>query len=269
VGRFMLKTSRDDIARQYLEIIRRESERRRETDYTMPLWLPFVPAILSLVAAILAIAGHTFVVVETSRYTTFLQGGVNTVASNTGNVLAFTVFIILLAAAALNIYVVYKWIDRRNTHFKRILRMFETVVSYLDARGVSDPEMGTLRSLIYEMRMQEESRSPVLWIVLSLVFNIVYIYVLHFLTKDFYEHEQRERSFLETLSHILQKRGIYIEEPQSVIPHRSTVVYVVFSVLTLGVFLLYWIYVVTRDPNEHFAEHERLEPMLIEALAKL
>jgi len=50
---------------------------------------------------------------------------------------------------------------------------------------------------------------------------------------------------------------------------RNVLLYALATILTLGIFTIYWFYAVTKDQNEHFMTHERFESKLISALENL
>ncbi|MCE4614606.1 MAG: DUF4234 domain-containing protein [Desulfurococcales archaeon] len=121
------------------------------------------------------------------------------------------------------------------------------------------------------MNINFPERSPVLWTVLSVITGgLLALYVLHFLNKDFYHHDQREFYIWEDLGKAMEKLG----QPLSTrtffrIPDRNTVIYIVLTLVTAGLFGFYWVYVTTVDPNEHFKQHRLLEGELLDKIEKL
>ncbi|RLE61537.1 MAG: hypothetical protein DRN53_05410, partial [Thermoprotei archaeon] len=90
----------------YLDSLRNNIRKRTETDYIMPIWLPFIPVILGVAMSLIAIVG-----ILTRR--PFIP------------MLAMSSLVLVgLVAVIINIYVLYKWIGRRNAHFKRQLMMY-------------------------------------------------------------------------------------------------------------------------------------------------
>ena len=75
--------------------------------------------------------------------------------------------------------------------------------------------------------------------------------------------------FYQQLSGLLKRYGVYAEPIVQTMPDRNTVLYIVLTIVTLGLFLLYWVYVVTNDPNKHFAVHRSVEQNLVRALEEL
>ncbi len=223
--------------------------RRIFTDYVMPIWLPFIPVALS----IFAVLSIFFFVFTTPHYSyEYPMYGALTFS-----------FILGITATAINVYVVYKWVWRRNEHFKRQRLLFTSVKDYLKSKGF---EVGRLESICMEMEVEEGEKNAVLWALaqfIPYIGGILLIYVYHFLNKDFYRHEKREDFFLSTLSSLIPNFN-YVR--YSEIPDRSTILYLILSIVTFGIFTLYWVYTLTKDPNEHFFEHRRWEDRLVEVL---
>ena len=242
----------------YLENVRRDLRLRRETDYIMPLWYPFLPIILSVITIFMELLALS----TTGFYRVGAQGYPWLVYSPLG-----------LIGWLLNLYVVYKWIDRRNEHFKRSRDLFNDIVSFLRASG-SDKvgaHANAIKRTLREAEFEEAERSAALWAILSFIIPFLIFYVYHFLNKDFYRHEKREGAMLEDLGRALEVlglAGVRLGRPEG-IKDRSTALYIIASVLTLGFFLLYWVYTLTKDPNSHFKGHALWEDELLSLLEKV
>lgn len=238
------------LAEHYIAEMRKISREASETDYVMPVWLPFIPMILILIGTLASISA--------------LLGGVEGVLAGLG---AFIV--LLFIGAIINIYVLYKWISRRNNHFRRTASLYGNLVFALESLKITDAEVAQIRNSVQEMQYEEQEKSAALWIILSLIVGIIIYYVFHFLNKDFHKHERREVAIYENLARILERRGIAISRFEPRVPNRSTVLYIVLSIITVGIFGLYWVYTLTKDPNEHFRAHHLVEENTIRALEQL
>jgi len=87
--------------------------------------------------------------------------------------------------------------------------------------------------------------------------------ILYYLTVDYYYHEQGEIAFLGKVSVALGKSGSsVVVNPASPLHRRSYGLYIFLSVITLGIFGIYWAYVIFRDPNQHFDTHDFWESEL-------
>ena len=50
---------------------------------------------------------------------------------------------------------------------------------------------------------------------------------------------------------------------------RSFAVYIILSVVTLGFFWVYWVYVLLNDPNNHFRQQASIEDTLMVQMSTL
>ncbi|WFO75031.1 DUF4234 domain-containing protein [Desulfurococcaceae archaeon MEX13E-LK6-19] len=220
-----------------------------ETDYIMPTWLPFIGLILVLIAMFIIILG--------ALLETFILLGAGLALAIFGG----------LAGFAVSIYVLYKWIDRMNNHFRRTMMFYSTLADI--AEELKIPEASRIRNQVNELKIVFEERSPVLWVILSIFVPFIEFYVYHFLNKDFVKHCIRERlilsSFADGLKAIAPEYTIDIDRLYMV-PNRSTLLYIVLTIITLGLFGLYWIYTLTVDPNRHFESHQIIEEKIIAAV---
>ncbi|WP_457550056.1 DUF4234 domain-containing protein [Archaeoglobus sp.] len=249
-----------------LEQIEEYVRKREFTDYIMPLWLPFLPVILSLTAVIIFIT--FFFYTYTAKQTYFESYHLEPIFVKPFEVffVELLIALLLIVSAIINIYVLYKWIWRRNEHFKRVRLLFSAIKDFLKERGYN---VSRLEMVCVEIEVEETEKNAILWTLLPFVPYvgwILLIYIYHFLNKDFYRHERREDNFLNALSSLLPDFS-YVRYSQ--IPERNTILYFVLTFLTLGFFSFYWIYTLTKDPNNHFVEHRRWEDQLLNVLRKI
>jgi hypothetical protein len=89
--------------------------------------------------------------------------------------------------------------------------------------------------------------------------------------KDFYKHERREDGFWEDIGKVLDKCDIKFSAPRrtEILPNRSFVLYLILNIITAGLFGIYWLYVLLKDPNEHFKYHIQIEDELLSTLESL
>ena len=256
-----------------LDTIRYYIRMSRDTDYIMPLWLPFLPAILAIISFVI-----WFIIIVASMRLGYTGGPMGPIRPHIIPAAFITGFgtlgVIIIVAAIINIYVLYKWISRRNDHFKRTRRLYREVLELFNvlSKDRKPAKMASLETLIKEMEVEETEKSAIVWIVLVLIIGFLIFYIYHFLNRDFYKHERREAMIAENITGILNELGA-TRVPRKIafetIPKRNTVLYIVLSLLTLGIFGLYWIYTITKDPNEHFKLHKVWEEDLAYCLETL
>ncbi len=119
-----------------------------------------------------------------------------------------------------------------------------------------------------EVKAEETEKGAMLWAILSAFVFPALWYVWYFLTKDFYKHERREDGFWEDMSRILDKSGIKFVVPRRVepVPERNFVLYLILTIMTVGLFGIYWLYILLKDPNQHFMYHGQIEDQLLSTL---
>ena len=183
-----------------------------------------------------------------------------------------------LISSLLYAYLLYLLLSRRNKHFRRQSRFSEDLISYLRSltskKGL-DAEVGlsNLERTTREMKTTDDEKSAILWTILAFipVVNVFAIlYILYFLGKDFRIHERNEDGFLEDSNRILQSAGLELSVRRiDPTPNRSFILYIILSIVTFGLFGIYWLYTLIADPNDHFRHHVQYEDELISKLSSI
>jgi hypothetical protein len=169
----------------------------------------------------------------------------------------------------------YMLISRRNRHFARQQRLFEYTLEFLreasKARNVNpEARLMSVERELREARDEEGEKNAVIWVILTLFTGILGLYVYYFLMKDFPKHERREDRILEDVNAALTSMGAMpLPKREEAIPNRSFALYFVLSLVTVGIFAIYWLYTLIRDPNIHFREQARIEDDLIRRIEVL
>ncbi len=246
-----------------VENIRKDIRMRDESDPKMSnAWL--IVYLIPLAVIIVAI--------------TFLFGLMLIPTAGTEIVPSLIVTILLIPLLAIIGFIVsiilrYKLVKRRNTHFKRQIFLFEDTVAAVKAmaakKGVNvEVGLASCERTVREAKAEETEKSAALWAILSAFVFPALWYVWYFLMKDFYKHERREDGFWEDMSRTLDKCGITFSMPRrtEATPNRSFVLYLIVTIITVGLFGIYWLYVLLKDPNEHFKYHMQTEDQLLSTL---
>jgi len=191
-------------------------------------------------------------------------------------VLTTLLWLLAIIGLIVSIILTYKLVKRRNTHFKRQMFLSEdviTAVKTIAAKKDVDVEVGlsSCERTVRETKAEETEKSAVLWAILSAVpyvGSLAIWYVYYFLMKDFYKHERREDGFVEDINRVLDKCAIKFSVPRrtEILPDRSFVLYLILNIITVGLFGIYWLYVLLKDPNEHFKYHIQIEDELLSTL---
>lgn len=220
---------------------------RASSDAIIPVWLPFAGAILAVLGSLVTLAGLM------SRP---VAAGLTTLG-----------MLLFVLGGIIQLYVAYKWIDRRNRHFHRSREFFREVAGMLERMGAGRAER--MEHTLREMEVEETRKEPIVWIILSLItMGLAFLYVLYFLTRDFYRHSMRETYLAEDVEAGLAELGLAAPPSRfRPLPERNAVIYLILT-LIFSPFLIYWVYVLTNDPNNHFKEHAVYEDSLISVLEK-
>lgn len=189
----------------------------------------------------------------------------------------FLITIITVGIAGL--YVTYKLIKRRNEHFKRqwkLMENLENVLRFIAEKKGTDigAALGAMNGARRDCMTSEEEKSAGLWIILSIITgSIASLYVLYFLTDDIYKHYRNQTRFVNGLVSGMNSLGIsnvaqfpITVESQYEVPSKSFALYLILTILTLGIFGIYWSYTIFRDYNEHFKTQWRLEDEVLQNL---
>ncbi len=161
----------------------------------------------------------------------------------------------------------YYLIKRQGAHFERQRKLEEGVIQLLQSRGAQQSMLTELSSIHQEAEREEKDRNAALWTILSFVtLGIAGLYVMYFLTIDPGNHALRQRRFTSLASKALTQTGASVEKETHIIQKRSFAAYLILTIVTLGIFGIYWTYVLFKDFNEHFEDHKLWEESLSVAL---
>ncbi len=178
-----------------------------------------------------------------------------------------------LINVAVSIVFMYILVNRRYTHFKRQKFLYEDIIAAIGSLPKSDEadvdvSLSSLERTVREASAEEIDKSAILWSILSAFIPFVQLYVYYFLMNDFYRHEKREDGFWTDTSKALNTLGVNFSVPRrtEAMPYRNFVLYLILLIVTVGLFGVYWIYVLIKDPNEHFKYHIETENLLISSI---
>lgn len=227
--------------------------RRSETDIRMSgAWILVV-----IVSPLILFFGFMFVFVGIFSPAAILTG------------LALTFLGVILAAL-----LYYKLINRRNKHFMRSRVLREGLIRHIESKaeelGKSHDvvsELSTMRMIHSELSNEEKDKSAGLYAILSIIVPFVSFYVMYFLTKDFVTHDTRERAFFQAFSTAAGKLGIPAQFPYwKELPKRSAGLYLILTIVLGGLFAIYWLWTLIKDPHQHFDAHTVFEDALLPTL---
>jgi len=132
----------------------------------------------------------------------------------------------------------YRLMEGRNKHFLHEAEFEEKVMAYLKSQGKQTPSIS----------QRLPNRNAKAWAV-SIILIIPIFVIAYLLSKDLVVHESNQDAFLATAF------PTRIFMPQT-IPIKT---YVIVTVCTLGVGVIYWLYKVVNLYNAHFKAQMQVE----------
>lgn len=182
---------------------------------------------------------------------------------------------------------VYYMVERHDDHFKRDALLRNGIIDFLSGssqrKGINIcTELAAMNNADLQCRTQELDRSGLTWMVIFiLISSILTVFgvigplistlfafiVLSFLTKDLYDHSNKQHYFNMQTAIAFRKLGLgKIEVSERHIPYRNNGIYILLSFITLTLFTFYWWYTVVIDGNAHFDGQWSFEDSLLDAM---
>lgn len=182
-------------------------------------------------------------------------------------------FILQVILTIMQSYLIYRLVLRMDDHFRRDHLLRQGILEYLDARSMSQKtdinvERWTMNTINMTSSAKERKKGAITWAMIVGILSFIpligiffLLYVLHFLIDDLINHDFNQNNFKGQLNMALAKLGKPMVHPGAYtnVPRRSTGLYVILTIITLGFFLPYWWYVVIRDWNSHFQNQWKFE----------
>lgn len=261
-----------------IENLKRDLHMRASTDTHMSIWwigvylIPIIASIIWAALFVAALISYTISIIEMPvtpaelppfKWTPLLSD------------VTAGFYIALLVSFILFVILMYQLVKRRNHHFRRQILLFEDIAATIRKatvkKGVdAEFDLGSLDRTLREIKAEEteSEKSAMLWAILAPLNGFALLYVWYFLMKDFIKHEKREDAFWAETSRILGKTGIKLDLPPRTEPllDRSFALYFILTIITVGLFGVYWLYALLKDPNAHFRYHMKAEDQILPVL---
>ena len=199
----------------------------------------------------------------------------------TDRIMSFPKWIILsiVTFGIAGIVMLYFLIERRNEHFKRQKRLVEGIETIMKAHAEKNdkinPETAKISSLVKDVRDEEGERSSFLWVILQFLTGIAGLYVMYFLSSDLYKHFKRQNEIIVEYISAIDKLGVdtsslmNLAKTQYPVPKKEFVLYIALSIITFGIFAIYWLYTIFRDWNNHFQSQWTAEDQILASIRSL
>jgi hypothetical protein len=177
----------------------------------------------------------------------------------------------------LELVLFYKMLKRNEAHFKREAILRTALVNYFREMGnatyktqMIGAQLGTMESINQEAASREKDHNVILLVILMIIPIVNFfamLYILYILTKEPFGHDQRWHAFSQNVQSAAQQVGMNIMTPSwKTLKERSYLLYILLTILTIGIFAIYWVYVLVTDMNEHMQTQWQFEDGLMREL---
>ncbi|MBV9412391.1 MAG: DUF4234 domain-containing protein [Acidimicrobiia bacterium] len=181
----------------------------------------------------------------------------------------------ILTCGIYGFYVTYQIVRRSRDHNRRRLELLDAATAAAWDHAQRDGRADELRPRFESMgvhlgvlrEMTTSFRDPIVWTVLRLLGTIVDIILFILLDGDLVKHDAAERAAEAELAGIYSALGADLPQPTGT-QHaaNSYVARVLVTIVTLGIYFLWWTYNIMDDLNRHFEENWVWEDSLRHAL---
>ncbi len=179
----------------------------------------------------------------------------------------------LVTCGIYGFYIIFKLVQRRDEHFKRMAGVADAAIQQLKAKAAGreqliQEELAYLEQLKNRMIMRAAERGAVIWLLICIFTGIGAWILYYLLMEDYREHDDVEAQFFTLMSSALAKLGLASEAGQAYpsIPQRDFALFLILSIVTCGIYGLYWMYVMIKDFNDHLSRQVAWEDFILSTL---
>jgi hypothetical protein len=193
----------------------------------------------------------------------------------------FVSIAVAVIAEIIVLLLIYKLLKRHNLHMAREAALRRSIIDYFRFKG---EEKGAgyqvyqytqaMEGIDREGLATEKPQDALLWTILCIipVINYVaYILIGYWLTNFTPGHDRRFYAFAQNTQYAGSQVGMANVLPPMwrPVPDRSFILYIVLTIITLGLFAIYWAYVLIKDLNEHFKNEWEFEDALLREIQRM
>lgn len=232
---------------------------RGHTDEMIPEWWVLLPILVVLLSVGVSIIG-------------FFYAPFASIFVTIGASIVSAIIILLL---------IYKLLKRHNLHLAREATLRRSIIDFFRFKG---EEKGAGNQVYqYTQAMEgidreglavEKPQDALLWTILCIIpiINYVaYILIAYWLTNFSPGHDRRFFAFAQNTQYAGNQVGMQNLMPPvwRPVPERSFILYIVLTIVTFGLFAIYWVYVLIKDLNEHFKNEWEFEDALVAQMQRI
>lgn len=185
----------------------------------------------------------------------------------------------ILSCGIYGFYVTYQLVRRSRDHNARRLELLDAATALAwqqaEARGLSSelqPNFNRIAAELGVLRQQAaQFRDPTVWMLLSILGGVVHIILYILLDGDLVDHDRAEGAVEHELSVIYTRLGASIPapDPSRMKERHNYVGRVVATLLTCGIYALWWQYNIMVEANDHYDHNWRWEDALASSVQQL
>ncbi len=179
----------------------------------------------------------------------------------------------LLTCGIYGMFVIYTLVQRRDEHFKRMAAVADSSIQQLRARAAGreseiQTELAQLEGIRSQMLVMAGERGATIWLLICLFTGIGTFILYYLLMQDYQQHDVLEAQYFTVMSSALAKLGLAGRAGVAVrtVPDREFVTFLLLSLVTCGIYGLFWMYVMIKDFNDHFAAQAAWEDFIAASL---
>lgn len=183
---------------------------------------------------------------------------------------------ILLSILTCGIYgyfIIYKLVQRRDDHFKRMAAVVDASIQQLRAKAGGreqeiQGELAQLEGIKNQMLTMASERGSAIWLLICLFTGVGVFIIYYLLMEDYVQHDTVEAQYFTVMSSALARLGLAGQAAQAsrTMPDREFVTFLLLSLVTCGIYSFYWMYVMIKDFNDHFMAQAAWEDFIAAAL---
>jgi hypothetical protein len=179
------------------------------------------------------------------------------------------------------LFLIYKLLKRHNLHLAREAALRRSIIDFFKFKG--EEKGAGYQVYQYTQAMEgidreglavEKPQDAILWTILTIIpiISIVaYILIAYWLTNFSPGHDRRFFAFAQNSQYAGNQVGMQNLMPPvwRPVPERSFILYIILTIVTFGLFAIYWVYVLIKDLNEHFKNEWEFEDALVAQIQRV
>lgn len=183
------------------------------------------------------------------------------------------ILLTIITCGIYGLYIIYKLVERRDEHFKRMAGVADASIAQLRAKaqGREDliaPELQQLEQVRMQMATMAGERGAVIWLLICIFTGVGQFILWYLLMQDYAQHDVVEAQFFTLMSSALAKLGLAGEAGQAIpsMPQREYMTFLLLTIVTCCIYSWYWLYVMIKDFNGHLTAQVPWEDFLVTTL---